>query len=280
MARDLLLLGGFAVNTDRAVLDDEPDLGLAREVLEVHDRVVLPDLLDVPLHLLLPGDVAVDPQFLAHVVPDKHGHGLCRPAGTPDRSCIEDHQVLAAVIVLAKGNLCNPFRGCGNDPFGQEGHRNADRMVEDLHRVLLAELPGNKVVADPEGCLLAGHRGFELADPDCNALDPDQDLDTVGKVACNRDLDIERGVKALFPGLFCYRNGAVQFVQEGLLVGLHRGRELEHTGKFCGRGFMGWDYDVKDRWIFQDGGRRSTPRPAPSRPLPGARSRPSARASA
>ena len=73
MAGDLFLLRSFSVNTDRTVLDDEPDLRFARQVLEVHDGVVMPYLLDIPLHFLLAGNVPADPQFLAHIIPDKHG---------------------------------------------------------------------------------------------------------------------------------------------------------------------------------------------------------------
>ncbi len=65
---DLLLFGRFPVNTDRAVLDDEPDFLLAGQILKVHNGVVLPYLLDIPLDLLLSGDVAVDAELAADII--------------------------------------------------------------------------------------------------------------------------------------------------------------------------------------------------------------------
>jgi hypothetical protein len=104
-------------------------------------------------------------------------------------------------------------------------------VVEDFINVFLPEFTGNEVVTDPERNLFPGHLRFELADTGCNPFDPEQGLNPVGKIAGNRDLDIQTRVEPAGPGYFCYRYGAVQLVQQGLFISLHRGRELKHTGR-------------------------------------------------
>src|SRR5690606_1294944 len=101
VAADLLLLRSLPVDADRAVLDDQPDLALRREILQVHGGVVLAYLLDVTLHLLLPRDVAVHPERPTDKVAHEHRECLGGPPGTPDRPCIIDLQVPAAVVVSA-----------------------------------------------------------------------------------------------------------------------------------------------------------------------------------
>ena len=94
MPRDLLFFRRFAIDTDRAVLYDQPDLGFAWQVLEAHDGIVLADLLDVPLDLVLPGMVAADPEFCPHIIPDQHRERLCCPTSAPDRPGVVDQQLV------------------------------------------------------------------------------------------------------------------------------------------------------------------------------------------
>ena len=192
----LLLLGRFSIDADRTVLDDHPEFFLAREVLETHDVVVLPDLLDVALHLIGARDVAADPERTANVVPHKHRECLGCPSGAPDGASVVDLQVIRPVIVPPETDLCNPLRRRGHHTLGQEGHRRADGVVQDILSGSLSKLPCHKIVAYPERGLFTGHLLFKLPDTGGDTTVAEERLHAVGKVACHRDLDLRSGVEA------------------------------------------------------------------------------------
>ena len=148
------LFGPFTIDTDRAVLEDKPDLGIAREVLKAHNRVVLPYLLDIPKNFFFPRDIPVDVELPPHIVPHEDRQGLGGTSCRTDWPGVVDLQVLGPVVVPAKAHLGNPLGGCGGDPLGEDCHGAPDGVVEDDLRTPPAEHPGHEVVADPEGCLL------------------------------------------------------------------------------------------------------------------------------
>lgn len=192
-------LGRFAVDADRAVLDDHPEFLLAREILQAYDVVVLPDLLDVALNLFGEGDVAPDPERLAHVITHQHRESLCCPAGAPDGACVVDFQVISPVVVLPETHLRDPFRRGGHDALGQERHRRPDGVIEDLLGRGLTELPCHKIVADAKRRLLPGHLLLKFPDPGRDPLIAKERLHAVGKVACYRDLDLGSGIESPGP---------------------------------------------------------------------------------
>ena len=230
VSRDLLFLRRFAIDADRAVFHDQPDLRFAWQVLEVHDAVVLADLLDIPLDLILAGMVTAYPESGPHVIADKHRERLRCPSSASDRTSVVDFQVQAAIIVLAGSDFRNPFGRGRNHAFGQQCHRGPYGMVEDLIAVLLPEHLCDKIVADPECRLLTGHLRFEFPDPGRHPFDPDKHFDPVCKVACNRDLDIRSRVEAAGTRLLRTCNRTGKPVHQGVPVLFHLRREFEHSG--------------------------------------------------
>ncbi len=68
-------------------------------------------------------------------------------------------------------------------------------MVEDLLLRGLAELSGHKIVADAERRLFTGHLLLEFPYPGRDPFVAEKRLNTVGEVACHRDLDLRSRIE-------------------------------------------------------------------------------------
>ncbi len=137
---DLFPFGRLPVDTDRTVLDDQPDLFRRREILQAHDRVILPDLLDIPLDLFGSRNIPVQPEQSSDIIAHKNRECLGSSSCTPDGPGIIDREIFGPVIVLPDRNLCDPFDRCRDYTLGNQCHRGPDRMIEDLIVVGLPEL--------------------------------------------------------------------------------------------------------------------------------------------
>jgi len=233
---NLFLLGSFPINAYRAITNDEADLPLSREVLEVHYRVILPDLLDIPFDLFRTGNIPADAECPPDIISNKNRECLgCAPC-TPYRTSIINSEVFRPVIILSNSNLCNPLcRGC-HHPLGEHSHGRPDGMVKDLFAGLFTKPALNKIVTDPECSLLPAHSGFQLPDAGCNPADSKECLHPVCKVTGDRNLNSRPGIDPHCPGSGGYLQGCSQSVLKALFIRFHHPGSLHRHFKllrFC-----------------------------------------------
>ncbi len=193
---DLLLLGRFSVDADRAVSDDQTNIVVFWEILHTLDVVVLLDLLDIPLDLLFTGLVPVDTKQPAHIIADENRKRLGRSSGGTDRSCVVDREILGPVVVSSNGNFSDTLGRRRDHTFCEKGHGSTDRMIEDILAGRLAELLADERVADLECGFLSRHPVFKLPDLCSDPFVAEQSLHSSGKIARDRDLHVRPGVDA------------------------------------------------------------------------------------
>ena len=194
---DLHLLCRLAVDAYRAVRCDQPDLVVGRHVLQVCGSPVCGDLLHVPLDLLLPRNVPIDPKLPPHVIGNKDRESLRGSACAPDRPCVEYADEFGAVIVLCNCDPRDPLdRGC-DDTFGEKRNSGSYRgfhsvvpalEVVDAHRCYV----GSKL---ERGLLPAHAAPGKFAYPARNR-NLDQVLNPVSNVLCHRDFGMRLRVSA------------------------------------------------------------------------------------
>ncbi len=136
--RYLGVLGLLPIHADRAVLVDQLDLLVRRQILEMLLHLVERDLLLQPFHLLESGHVLSDAEFTPDDIGDQDAHGLASTAGGPDRSIEENRNILRAITIGADLDRPYPNDRCHQDPLGQhrktDTHRPIKRLLSGLGR--------------------------------------------------------------------------------------------------------------------------------------------------
>ena len=115
--------------------------------------------------------------------------------------------------VAARNNLSALLETTGDPAEALNQLTQALRVAPDDVNMLVSRgaIHGRlKQYADAEGDLLAGHLLFELADAHRNTFYPEERLDTVGEIACYRDLNIGRRIQPFGPRLPRKRNRRIE----------------------------------------------------------------------